>query len=179
MIFGISVSDIYGCARLAYMLYEEFKQAPGACQEFARDLLHFSNVLRMTTSAIDPETSHLSGSDRDALRLCLDSCKELLWVQIIGGEKAAEEWKNVILNYVDNPLLYFYDYEEYGSASNSGVWLFHNCRQRFQKRKLALRIPKLQRAISSHIEKLNVLLALYAFTIHEVRFAADLPTSQV
>ena len=178
MIFGISVSDIYGCARLAYMLYEEFKQAPGACQEFARDLLHFSNVLRMTTSALDSKTSHLSLSDRAALRLCLDSCKELLWVQIMGDEEVLEDWENVVFN-MDNQISHFFDYKQYGGAFNGGVGLFHRCRQRFEKRKLALQIPKLQRAISSHIEKLNVLLALYTFTIHEVRFAADLPTSQV
>lgn len=42
MSFGFSVSDIYGCACLAYMLYNEFKQALGACQEASRELLLFN-----------------------------------------------------------------------------------------------------------------------------------------
>ena len=103
MIFGISVSDIYGCARLAYRLYEEFKEAQEVCQELARDLLLFHQVLTKTRSAIDSETSHLSDSDRAALRLCLDSCKELLYVQILGAQKVPENFEMVEFD-LDDPL---------------------------------------------------------------------------
>ena len=159
MSFGFSVSDIYLCARLAYKLYEEFKQAPGACQEFARDLLLFHQVLVKTISAIDSETSHLSGSDRDALRLCLDSCKELLWVRILGSRKASEDLEKVGLD-IEYPLFECFNDKCSSDCHHHylGTW-----RHRFEKRKLALRIPKLQRAISAHIEKLNVLLILYVF----------------
>ena len=85
MIFGISVSDIYGCARLAYVLYDELKQAPGACRELARDLLLFHQVLLKTKSTIECEASRLSDSDEAALMICLGSCKELLYVQIAGA----------------------------------------------------------------------------------------------
>ena len=79
MIVGISVSDIYGCARLAYVLYDELKQAQGACRDFARDLLLFHQVLLKTKLTIECETSRLSDSDEAALMICLDSCKELLY----------------------------------------------------------------------------------------------------
>ena len=85
MSFGFSVSDIYGCAHLAYMLYDEFKQAAGVCQEFSRGLLLFHQVLSKVKSTIESEPSHLSQSDQAALGACLDSCKELLYVQILGA----------------------------------------------------------------------------------------------
>ena len=176
MIFGISVSDIYGCARLAYRLYEEFKQAPGICQELARDLLLFHQVLIKTRSAIDSETSHLSDYDRAALRLCLDSCKELLYVQIVGSQTVPGYMLDVRSD-LDVPLLDNFENKYYGALSRRDG-LFPSWRQRFEKRKLALRVPKLQRAISAHIEKLNVLLILYVFMIDGFCFfAADLPTS--
>ena len=87
MIFGISVSDIYGCARLAYQLYDEFAQASGACQDFARDLLLFHQVLMKTRLIMGDEASHLSDADRIALEACLDSCKELIFVQIMGARR--------------------------------------------------------------------------------------------
>ena len=174
MIFGISVSDIYGCARLAYMLYQEFKQAPGACQEFARDLLLFHQVLIKTRSAIDSGTSQLDDSGRTALRLCLDSCKQLLCVQIIGAQEVPENLTNAGLN-LCYPLL-----DSWYGRPLTGGQVFQTWRHRFEQRKLALRIPKLQRAISAHIEKLNVLLILYVFMIDGLRlFAADLPMFQV
>ncbi len=80
--FGINVSDIYRCARLAYVLYDELKQAPGACWEFARDLLLFHQVLLKSKSTIECEANRLSDSDEATLMICLDSCKELLYVQI-------------------------------------------------------------------------------------------------
>ena len=174
MIFGISVSDIYGCARLAYRLYEEFEQAPGACQEFARDLLLFHQVLIKTRSAIDSSTSHLNDSDRAALRLCLDSCKELLCVQIIGVQEVPKDLTNTGFNLHD-PLL-----ESLWHVSPEiGDQVFQAWRHKLNQRKLALRIPKLQRAISAHIEKLNVLLNLCVFMTDGISFsAADLPTCQ-
>ena len=170
MIFGISVSDIYGCAHLAYRIYVEFNQAPGACQEFARDLLLFYEVLRKTGSAIDSSTSHLDDSDGAALRRCLDSCKELLCVHIIGAQKVPEDLTNAGFN-LCYPLL---DSSWYGRPVFKGQ-VFQTWRYKFHQRRLALRIPKLQRAISAHIEKLNVLLILYVFMIDGLRlFAADL-----
>ena len=175
MIFGISVSDIYGCARLAYRLYDEFKQAPGACQAFARDLLLFYNVLMETKSTIESEVGHLNDADTAALSVCLDSCKDLLYVQIMGIQKVPEDLEEVGLN-KDDPQSGFLKYPFYGGTAHG----FHNWSQRFEKRKLASRIPKFQSAISAHIEKLSALLILYVFMIDGLRFlAANLPMFQV
>ena len=78
MIFGISVSDIYECARLTYVLYDKLKQAPRACRELARDLLLFHQVLLKTKSTIECEVSRLNNSDEAALIIYLGSYKELL-----------------------------------------------------------------------------------------------------
>ena len=73
--FGFGVSDICGCACLAYILDDEVKQAPGVCQESARELRLFHRVLLKTKSTIESGPSHLSQSDQAALGACLDSCK--------------------------------------------------------------------------------------------------------
>ena len=177
MSFGFSVSDIVGCARLAYRLYEELKQAPGACSYFAFDLLHFHNVLMTANSTIEFEVGHLNHPEKAALSACLDSCKELLFVQIMGSQKVPEDWDLVLFD-ADDPLSDFLKCPYYGGTRTSHG--FHNWRQRLEERKLASRIPKLQRAISAHIEKLNALLILYVFMIDRLRFfAADLPMFQV
>ena len=151
MSFGFSVSDIYGCARLAYVLYNEFKQAPGACQDFARELLLFHQALAKTKSTIEAEKRHLSDADGSGLGICLDSCKELLYVQIIGAAEVPKD-----LDKID-----FGGYVPEGKcilrsiSKSNEKRLFSGLRQRIRERKFASRIPKLQQAISAHIETLT------------------------
>lgn len=150
MSFGFGVSDIYVCAQLAYRLYDEFKQAPGDCQKFARELLLFHQVLLKTKLGIEHEIGHLSLSDQAALGACLDSCKELLYVQTLGAPMVPIDF------YTHAPqtdiLLH---------PSSDDTRFLKGLRQKIKDRKLALRIPKLQRAIAAHVEKLtafNVLI---------------------
>ncbi len=157
MSFGFSVSDIYGCARLAYMLYNEFKQAPGVCQEFARELLLFHRVLSKIKSTIESEPSHLSQSDQAALGACLDSCKELLYVQIMGAAMVPKDLENI--------KFYAHDmgFRSFDTSSDQKRFL-GGLRQKFGERKFALRIPKLQHAISAHVANLtafNVFIVQY------------------
>lgn len=165
MSFGFSVSDIYGCARLAYKLYDEFKQAPGTCQEFARDLLLFHRVLLKIKSTIECDTSYLSQSDQAVLGACLDSCKELLYVQIIGAPMVPKNLEKIEFDAHElifksrGPQTDFLIH-----SSPDQIRFLRGLRQKFGERKFALRIPKLQRAISAHIEKLtafNVLIVQY------------------
>ena len=163
MSFGFSVSDIYGCARLAYMLYNEFKQAPGACQEFAHELLLFHQVLGKTKSVIEGESSNLNHFDQTTLSACFDSCKELLYMQILGNAvvpKTLEEF------YTHDRLSYL-DADTSTTITERDKHRFpHGLRHKFRERQFALRIPKLQRAVSAHIEKLtalNVLIIQYVF----------------
>ncbi len=160
MSFGFSVSDIYGCACLAYRLYDEFKQAPGACQEFARELLLFHQVLLRTKSSLEYETSHLSHSDQAALGACLDSCKELLYVQITGAPKVPENLETIAFSTQDLQK------KNFSHPPSDRTRFLRGLRQKFGERNFALRIPKLQRAISAHVEKLtafNVLIIQYLF----------------
>ena len=155
MSFGFSVSDIYGCAHLAYSLYEEFKEAPGACQDFARELLLFHQVLLKTKSNIEAETSYLGHDDKIALETCLDNCKELLYVQIVGAA--------TVPKVLDKPTSSGYDPSgKFGFRSTADEKnLLRGLRQKLEKRKFASRIPKLQRAISAHVDHLtayNVLI---------------------
>ena len=151
MSFGFSVSDVYGCAHLAYVLYNEFKQAPGVCQDFARELGLFHQVLLNT---IEAEISPLSDADGSALGTCLDSCKELLYVQIAGAA--------TVPRVLDKPA-----FSGYGPVWNSALpltpdekSLLRGLRQKLDERKFASRIPKLQRSISAHVEKLTALNVL-------------------
>ena len=158
MSFGFSVSDIALCAHLAYKLYDEFMQAPGACREFARDLLLFHQVLLKTQSTIECEISNLNHSDQAALKACLDSCKELLYEQICASKVPSSldvgryvrdfESQCTLLDPLVHP-----DY-------SGEIRFFQGCRLKWRERKFALRIPKLQRAISLHIEKLTALNVL-------------------
>lgn len=160
MSFGFSVSDIVGCARLAYMLYDEFKQAPGACQGFARELLLFHQVLLKTKSTVECETSHLNHTDQAALGACLDSCRELLYVQIMGAHRVPTTLKDLEFN------THILQADRFVPSASGETRLLPGWRQVYGQRKFAVRIPKLQRAISSHIEKLtalNVLLIQYVF----------------
>lgn len=70
---------VHGCTRLAYVLYDEFKQPLGACRAFMSNLLLFHQMLLKTKLTTEYEASHLSDSDdKAALMICLDGCKELL-----------------------------------------------------------------------------------------------------
>lgn len=153
MSFGFSVSDICGCARLAYRLYDEFKQAPGACQDFTREMLLFHQVLLKTKSTIGSEISHLSDSDQATLGACLDSCKELLYGQIIGAAIVPRSLEEVEYNKHDPRKYFFFHHDDQMN-------FLRGLRQRYGERRFALRIPKLQRAISAHIEKLTAINVL-------------------
>ena len=155
MSFGFSVSDIYGCARLAYLLYNEFKEAPGTCQDFARELLLFHQVLLKTRSTIEAEKSHLSHADETALEICLGSCRELLYVQIFGAAAVPRHLDKTIFGRCDP------EGQAVLQSTSDEKRFLRGLRQKLGERKFASRIPKLQRAISAHVEKLtafNVLI---------------------
>ncbi|KAM0795330.1 hypothetical protein BDR22DRAFT_615181 [Usnea florida] len=157
MSFGFSVSDIYGCARLAYVLYNEFKQAPGACQDFAKELLLFHQVLLKTKSTVQAGKIHLSHADENetALEICLDSCRELLYVRIMGAATAPRHLDKIKAWGCDPEAKFILH-----STSDEKRFL-SGLRQKLGERKFASRIPELQRAVSAHVEKLtayNVLI---------------------
>ena len=156
MSFGFSVSDIYGCARLAYLLYDELKQAPAACQDFAREFLLFHQALLKTKSMVEAEKSHLNDADGSSLGICLDSCKELLYVQIIGAAAVPKDLDKIDFGGYDpegNCILH-------SASKSNGKRFLPGLRQKMRERKFASRIPKLQQAISAHIETLTAFVVL-------------------
>ena len=156
MSFGFSVSDIYICARLAYKLYNEYRRAPGACQEFAREILLLHQVLLKVKSNVESDISHLSHSDQAALGAYLDSCKKLLCVQMIGDYKINKILQTKIdIELIQTEIVFP---NHYRTQPNTGL------RQKNRYMRFAPRIPQLQFAISALVEKLtafNVLLIQY------------------
>ena len=111
-------------------------------------------------STIERETSHLGHSDQAALKILLENCKEILYVQIMGAHMVPENLEDVEL-YMNDPQTDLFVHPSPGQTRLLQGW-----RHKIGERKFALRIPKLQRAISSHVEKLtafNVLLIQYIF----------------
>jgi len=62
MSFGFSVSDFVYCAQLAYKLSVEFKEAPGACRDFAAELVLFHQILLETQSLLKSKKHDLNDS---------------------------------------------------------------------------------------------------------------------
>lgn len=152
MSLGFSVSDIYGCARLAYILYDEFKQALGACQEFSRELLLFHRVLSKSKSTIECESSHLSQSDEAALGACFESCKELLFVQTFDALVVPESVEKIEFVAFHGCLIEHGSRTEYDPRYDQ-ITLVRGLRQHFGERGFALQIPKLQRGHRHKLRK--------------------------
>lgn len=110
-------------------------------------------MLLKTKSTIGSEISHLSDSDQATLGACLDSCKELLYGQIIGAAIVPRSLEEVEYNTHDSRKYFFFHHDDQMS-------FLRGLRQRYGERRFALRIPKLQRAISAHIEKLTAINVL-------------------
>ena len=81
MSFGFSVTDFVTCGQLAYKLYQEFRDAPGECAAFVRELSVFSTlVLHMGNL----EAAGLGPTSRASLEQFALECKGLLIMKILG-----------------------------------------------------------------------------------------------
>ena len=162
MSFGFSISDFVCCGQLAWQLYTEFQEAPGACQAFAKELLLFHQVIGTIESLIGRRDRLLNEAEQATLGLCLDMCKDILFVQIVGvdsapvclyTERLVQSTGGVLkLQFVAAPLK-TYDHKippEYVSPD-----LMILLRQRLRERNFAKRIPKIRAAMSTAIEKLT------------------------
>ena len=155
MSFGFSISDFIFCAQLTYRLYVELKGAPAACQSLSKELLLFAQVMRKTQLLLEKQESDLDDLDRDTLETCLESCKNILFIQILGDSSIPEELPLPDDIRFDTPPTF------------NGRWgrFYHGLGEKIKQRRLALKIPKLQSEISANVEKLtafNVLLIQYA-----------------
>ncbi len=169
MSFGFSISDFFALGGLALKLYDEFREAPGACRAFANELLLFHQILDkighlQEEAQLLGAFEFLGASDRAALKTCADSCKELIYVQIYGAAcvpivlqnpgtipRTSSESSNLILQRGPD-----------GEDRFLRAW-----RQKWGERKFAARIPQLQRAVTAHIQSLT---AFYTLIIRYVQF---------
>lgn len=156
MSFGFSISDFIFCGQLTYKLYVELKEAPAACQSLSKELLLFSQVMWKTKLIIEKQKNDLDELDRATLVTCLESCKNILFIQILGDSSIPEEL----------PLPGDFIWFDTSPAANDRWVRFHlRLGERIKQRRLALKIPKIQSEISAIVEKLtafNVLLIQYA-----------------
>lgn len=151
MSFGFSVSDFVYCAQLAYKLSVEFKGAPGACRDFTKDLLIFHQLLLKTQSLIERRKLDVDESGQTTLAASAYSCKELLYVQILGCKNVPTDIES--LTFDNLPMFY-----------EQGRFL-QGLRRKLGEIKFAKKIPEFQSAISARIDALtalNVVLMRYS-----------------
>ena len=169
MSFGFSVSDFVFCGQLAYQLYTEFKEAAGECQAFAKELLLLHQVMLKTGALIGRGGNVLDEAEQATLDLCLDMCKEILFVQIADGDNFTLDGnlmgygqrmllsdpldgkmsygQRLVLNRPNFPFINGYD-------RTLLDWIC-SVRRKFEERKFAKKIPKIRTAISTVTEKLT------------------------
>lgn len=158
MSFGFSVSDCVGLAAVVYKIYCEFKEASRACQDFAKQLILFHHILGRIGNQFSSNDDNLDyrDLDQDVFSECVNSCKELVYVQIGGAVDVSSGIRT---------------FETLGAdviwrRGSDGVdSLLKAWRQKWAQRKFSMQIPKLQHAVSMHVQSLtafNTLIARYA-----------------
>ena len=163
MSFGFSISDFVCCGQLAYQLYTEFKEAAGDCQAFAKELFLLHRVILKTEALIHRANDELDASDQATLGLCLDMCKNILFVQIAGTDGAHV---NLGIDHRQRPVLLIGGKMKFPHATpskddgdytlrNFSWQMRHLVRHKFEERSFARRIPKIRTAVSAVVEKLT------------------------
>jgi len=158
MNFGFSLSDFVTLGELALKLYDEFKEAPGACRAFANELLLFHRILDKLGSNLQDD-NFLGASDYAALKACADSCKELIYVQIYGAARVP------IPNQMHGTTPGTFIRLDSGilqRGPDGDDRFLRAWRQKWSERKFAARIPELQRAVTAHIQSLTAFNSLIA-----------------
>ena len=84
MSFGINISDFICCGQLAYQFYIDLKDAAGDCREFAKELLLLHQVILKTEALLVRGSYVLDDGEQAMLGLCVDMCKDILFVQVAG-----------------------------------------------------------------------------------------------
>ena len=163
MSFGFGISDFICCGQLAYQLYIELKDAAGECQAFAKELLLLHQVILKTEALIIRTSGVLDDAEQATLDLCIDMCKDILFVQVAGVDSTFVDFDR---GYGERPTLSTVgglkpqlvisqmDYDD-TTLPPKLTNLIYRVRQRFRERIFARRIPKIQSAISTVTEKLT------------------------
>ena len=154
MSFGFSLSDVAVLAAGVHRVYHEFKQAPGNNAAFAKELYSFHEILFAIGSEPSNKGMGCFFSDSAAFQACLNSCRELLYVQICGARDVfdgirtfdglgAPRASSISIRFEKNAI------EIDRSNRFLCIW-----RRKWAGRKFSLQIPKLQRAVAAHVQSL-------------------------
>lgn len=171
MSFGFSVFDFISLGGLAFKLYAEFKAGHGACQNFASELLLLHQVLNKLGSDLDGNVGSLGPFDHAALKACANSCKDLIYVEIYGAACVPASITPTDLDILDNEARL-----RHGGSYPIGNGRFIRAwREKWGERTFAARIPKLQQAVTAHVQSLT---AFSTLLVRWVRFASSPYASQ-
>ena len=161
MSFGFSISDILCCGQLAYQFYIDLKDAPGYCQEFAKELLLLHQIISKIEALIIRAGNVLDDGEQATLGLCVDMCKDILFIRVAGvdidfDKDDGEGWFQSTAR--DDLRLQLFT----SGMDDDNIIMPHKltrfkylvCR-RFRERSFARKIPKIRSALSTVIEKLT------------------------
>ncbi len=146
--FGFSVSDFIGLARLTLKLYNDFKEAPGICQAFSKDLLLFHDILTKTARLLnDSDVPYIRPKEIATLKACVQRCKELIYIEIYSTAGIPTE----AMTYEDPSLNVSLSFH----GSDDDHRLLRGLRKKWGEKKFASKIPQLRQAISVQIQTLT------------------------
>lgn len=165
MNLGFGVSDFVVVSHLARKLYNDFKEAPGTCREFAKELKSFHQVLEQLEFQLHSDNNHLTADEFAILEGCADSCKELIYVQIYGASNVPSDIQTLhFLSSGSTAALFTHpalcDVPKSSREANRGERCLKAWRRRWAERKFAARIPELRDRIRDHIRSLSAFNSL-------------------
>ena len=159
MSFGFSVSDVVGLATAVFKIYNEFKEASGICQTFAKELMNFHRILSIIGSQLPSSNVEGRRLDLAGLKACVTSCEDLVYVQILGARDVTSGIQEFQTSNGDSSKMVLC------TPKRS---IFIPWRLRLAEKKFSSQVPKLQRAVAAHVQSLtafNTLIIRYAFLV--------------
>ena len=123
-------------------LYNDFKEAPGICQAYSKDLLLFHDILTKTARLLnDSDVPYIRPKEIATLKACVQRCKELIYIEIYSTAGIPIE----AMTYEDPSLNVSLSFH----GSDDDHRLLRGLR------KNASKIPQLRQAISVQIQTLT------------------------
>lgn len=153
MSFSFGISDFIVCGELAYELYIELKRAPGECQAFAKELLLLHQIILKTETSVIRAHGRLDSADRATLGLCVDSCKDIMLVQMAGVDTTFIDFDRGLGE--TSQIVRHRGILSVTALPPKTDDLMCRVRARFEQRSFAKTIPFIRSAISAVIEKLT------------------------
>lgn len=163
MSFGFSISDFLSLANVMLQIYDALRTGTAECKAFSKDMLLFHEILQKLGRNLEAGISTYDFDDRTILREHGLACDRFLWTEVFDGLLSPQ------YNFDD-----IYELEPYEGGHARPRWTHQNKRLKpsafsqvqatIRNARFSKKIPKLQRSVTAHIEKLtayNVLIMQY------------------